>query len=137
VKYQVHGQRRVLFRKIEKCSICGVMLYNIPRYRVYLILRKGPLEGVMFKKLHVCDKCLECLKRDQDVRKVFKLRYRKMPVLELDELSLAFDYLRKAKELEVKYILRKKEEYALEIAKLLERASALLDEKEPPRGYCY
>ena len=63
---------------ITNCSRCGEFFADMDRYRVYLIFRKGILQGVRFKKLHLCRKCLEELKKDKEVRKRFKIRYRKM-----------------------------------------------------------
>jgi len=66
---------------VIKCSICGDLLFDKTRYRVYLVLKKGPLKGARFKKLHVCKSCLRKLKENSELKKRFKLKYRKMKTL--------------------------------------------------------
>ena len=66
---------------VTKCDLCGGLLFGKARYRVYLMLRKGPLKGARFKKLHVCEECLKKLKENSELKKRFKLKYRKMKIL--------------------------------------------------------
>ena len=66
---------------VTRCSICGRSLVCKTRYRVKLVLKNGPLAGTCLKTLHVCEECLEALKADKKLKAVFKLKYRRMPVL--------------------------------------------------------
>ena len=66
---------------IEKCELCGKLLLGKRRYRVKLILRKGPLKGETYRTLHVCQRCLAKLKANRELRKTFKIKYRKMRTL--------------------------------------------------------
>lgn len=64
----------------DTCEICGKSLYYIPRYKVRLFV-KG-FEESPIKELVVCKDCLEKIKRDKRLKKLFKIRYRKMRTLE-------------------------------------------------------
>lgn len=74
-------KRRKLLPPITNCSLCKRSLYDTARYRVKLVLRKGPLKGTTFKVLHVCKECLEKLKNDKELKRKFKIRYRRMRTL--------------------------------------------------------
>jgi ribosomal protein L34E len=70
--------RRKYLPPITKCSVCGRSLYGVDRYHVKLIVKEGPLKGVVFKKLYLCKDCLNTLKKDKEIRKKFKIKYYKM-----------------------------------------------------------
>jgi len=65
-----------------KCEVCGELLYDTDRYKVKLYLR-GPFSKVVFKELVVCRDCLMRIINDKELRKKFRVRYRKMRVLRL------------------------------------------------------
>ena len=64
---------------VERCDACGVSFYLWPeRYRVRLLVRGGPFDRLVFKKLHLCPNCLAELRRDKWIHRHFRVRYRKM-----------------------------------------------------------
>jgi len=66
----------------DRCELCGRSLYGVERYRVRLYLKTAPLKRSPFKELVVCRNCLEAILADQALRVRFKIRYRRMRVLE-------------------------------------------------------
>ncbi|MEM4685848.1 MAG: hypothetical protein QW133_07035 [Sulfolobales archaeon] len=60
------------------CGLCYRDLHNVRRYRVMLCLRSGPLKGVEMKRFYVCGDCLTKLKEDVEVRRRFKIRYKRL-----------------------------------------------------------
>lgn len=71
-------KKRFLKPAKDRCCVCGADLYDRDRYRVRLYLRTEPFNNVVFKELVVCSDCLAKLLRDNDLKKRFRIRYRKM-----------------------------------------------------------
>jgi len=61
------------------CDACGTSLYQQPRWRVHIYIKRGPLAGARLKTLHLCQNCLKKLLKQYGKR--YKIRYRKMPTL--------------------------------------------------------
>ena len=68
----------------DTCDLCGTSLYQAPRYRVRLYLRApktSPIAEKPYKTLVVCQACLDRLRRDHSIRRLFRARYKRLPTL--------------------------------------------------------
>jgi hypothetical protein len=65
----------------DTCDLCGRSLYGAERYRVRLYLRHEALAATPYKTLVLCRDCLDRLRRDPTLKRLFHIRYRRMPTL--------------------------------------------------------
>ena len=65
----------------DRCDVCGSSLYGAERYKARLYLKAEPYRSIEYKALIVCTWCLVRLRSDKRLRKLFKIKYRRMPAL--------------------------------------------------------
>ncbi len=68
----------------DTCQLCGASLYRRPRYRVKLYIkapRGTTLASTPYKTLMVCEACLARLRRDPQLARLFRARYKRLPTL--------------------------------------------------------
>jgi len=62
----------------DNCLLCGAPLRGRDRYKVKLYLKIEPFKKIVYKRLIVCDNCLRELLNNTELKKRFRIKYRKM-----------------------------------------------------------